>query len=163
MTYATETMPPALVGQVQRRVGPPRRLRVSFACNDPENPGRVWAAQPESLYRVGKHPWDAELTHDDWGRGVAFTVDAPRMRLRLHRQWFAYKRCIPYFGNMMWDAFEFERGTGARLLDAMRRDGGWHCEAGPSSFYRWWNRRPNEQVKGPAARPVPLEPPVGRL
>jgi hypothetical protein len=27
MTYATETMPPALVGQVQRRVGPPRRLR----------------------------------------------------------------------------------------------------------------------------------------
>lgn len=143
MTYATETMPPALVGQVQRRVGPPRRLRVSFACNDPENPGRVWAAQLESLYRVGKHPWDAELTHDDWGRGVAFTVDAPRMRLRLHRQWFAYKRCIPYFGNMMWDAFEFERGTGARLLDAMRRDGGWHCEAGPSSFYRWWNRRPN--------------------
>ena len=32
---------------------------------------------------------------------------------------------------------------GKRLLDAMRRDGGWHCEAGPSSFYRWWNRRPN--------------------
>ena len=55
MTCDTVTKPPALVGQVQRRVGPPRRLRVSFACNDPDNPGRVWAAQPESLYRVGRH------------------------------------------------------------------------------------------------------------
>lgn len=39
--------------------------------------------------------------------------------------------------------FEFERSTGKRLLALMREQGAWHCEAGPSTFYRWWNRRPN--------------------
>lgn len=120
----------------------PRRIRVSFACNDERNgmfTGRAWMAQPESLYRVGRHPWDAELVHDDWGRGVALTVDNARMRLRVHRVWFGFKAHRPMFGNWCWDAFEFERGTGKRLLSLMRDNGDWHCEAGSSTFYRWWN------------------------
>ena len=145
MTCDTVTKPPALVGQVQRRVGPPRRLRVHFACNDERGDfsGRAWMAQPESLYRVGRHPWDAELTHDDWGRGVALTVDEKLMKLRIHRVWFPFKARRVWHGNMAWDSFEFERSTGKRLLALMREHGAWHCEAGPSSFYRWWNRRPN--------------------
>ena len=54
MTYATETLPTE--GPLDHRVGPPRRIRVSFACNHHENgmfAGRAWMAQPESLYRVG--------------------------------------------------------------------------------------------------------------
>ncbi len=143
MTMETKTAAPALAGQVQRPVGQPRRIRVSFACNDERNgmfAGRAWMAQPESLYRVGRHPWDAELVHDDWGRGVALTVDHARMRLRIHRVWFGFKAHRPMFGNWCWDAFEFERGTGKRLLALMREQGSWHCEAGPSNFYRWWNR-----------------------
>lgn len=152
MTYDTETAPPALVGQVQRPVRPPRRLRVHFACNDERGDfsGRAWMAQPETLYRVGRHAWDAELTHDDWGRGVALTVDDKTMKLRIYRVWFPFKSRRVWHGNMAWDSFEFERGTGKRLLALMREQGEWHCEAGPSSFYRWWNRRPNARAN---ARP----------
>lgn len=130
---------------VDRRVGPPRRLRVCLACNDEHGifAGRAWMAQPESLYRVGRHPWDAELVHDDWGRGVALTVDDKLMKLRIHRVWFQFKAHKTWHGNWCWDSFEFERSTGKRLLALMRDNGGWHCEAGPSKFYRWWNRRPN--------------------
>ena len=151
MTCDTVTKPPALVGQVQRRVGPPRRLRVHFACNDERGDfsGRAWMAQPESLYRVGRHPWDAELTHDDWGRGVALTVHDKLMKLRIHRVWFPFKARRVWHGNMAWDSFEFERSTGKRLLALMREHGAWHCEAGPSSFYRWWNRRPNVGIEPP--------------
>lgn len=122
------------------------RLRISFACNDERNgmfAGRAWMAEVESLYRVGRHPWDAELVHDDWGRGVALTVDEQRMRIRIHRTWFAFKRRLPMFGNWCWDGFEFERATGKRVLAAMRLNGDWHCEAGPSPFYGWWNRAPH--------------------
>lgn len=132
---------------LDRRVGPTRRLRVHFACNDERGnfAGRAWMAQPESLYRVGRHPWDAELTHDDWGRGVALTVDDKAMKLRIHRVWFPFKAHHTWHGNWCWDSFEFERGTGKRLLALMREHGCWHCEAGPSTFYRWWNRWPNVQ------------------
>lgn len=146
MQLADAPLVRAVGSPLARRVGPPRRIRVSFACNDERNgmfAGRAWMAHPESLYRVGRHPWDAELVHDDWGHGVALTVDHARMRLRIHRVWFGFKAHRPMFGNWCWDAFEFERGTGKRLLALMRDQGAWHCEAGPSSFYRWWNRRPN--------------------
>jgi hypothetical protein len=99
--------------------------------------------QPESLYRVGRHPWDAELVHDDWGRGVALTVDDTMMKLRIHRVWFPFKAHKTWHGNWCWDSFDFERSTGKRLLALMREHGGWHCEAGPSAFYNWWNRTPN--------------------
>jgi len=117
------------------------RIRVSFACNDERGnfAGRAWAAHPESLYRVGRHPWDAELVHDDWGRGVALTVDHARLKLRIHRVWFPFKAHRTWHGNWCWDSFDFERATGKRLLAVMRRHGAWHCEAGPSAFYRWWN------------------------
>lgn len=123
-----------------RRLGPPRRIRMSFSCNDPKNPRRACMAHIESLYLAGRHPWELELMHDDWGRGVAFTVDASHMRIRIHRQWFGFKHRIPYFGNMAWDAFDLERGTAKRLLNAMRRDGGWQCEAGTAGMCRWWDR-----------------------
>ncbi len=124
--------------------GAPTRLRVSFACNDDRGQfsGRAWMAHPESLYCVGRHPWDAELVHDDWGRGVALTVDDKMMKLRIHRVWFPFKASREWYGNMAWTSFDFERGTGKRLLAAMRFNGGWHCEAGPGAFYSWWNRRP---------------------
>lgn len=64
-----------------------------------------------------------------------------------NRVWFPFKARRVWHGNMAWDSFEFERSTAKRLLSAMRADGGWHCEAGPSIFYRWWNRRPNARVQ----------------
>lgn len=117
------------------------RLRISFCCNDDRGnfTGRATAADLESLYRVGRHPWDAELVHDDWGRGVALTVDGPRMKLRIHRVWFPFKAVRTWYGNWCWDSFEFERSTGKRLLGVMQSAGTWHCEAGPSRFYAWWN------------------------
>ena len=144
--HADAAVASAVGARLDRRVGQPRRIRVSFACNHPENgmfSGRAWMAHPESLYRVGRHPWYAELTHDDWGRGVTIKLDEPRMRLRLHRVWFGYKKHLPMFGNWCWDACEFERSTGKRLLALMPEHGEWHREAGRSSFYRWWNRRHN--------------------
>lgn len=149
-TTRSEPTPPAVGFPLERMVGrPPRRLRIAFACNDEHGnfAGRAYAAQPESLYRVGRHPWDAELVHDDWGRGVAFTVDDARMKLRIHRVWFPFKAQRTWHGNWCWDSFEFERGTGKRLLLLMRENGGWHCEAGPSVFYNWWNRTPNVGVE----------------
>ena len=125
---------------LQRRV---RRFRVSFACNDPDNGdfiGRAMAAQVESL---GLHPWDAELVHDDWGRGCRLTVDYKLMKLRIHGVWFPFKARRSWFGNWCWEAFEFERATGKRLLMLMRERGPWHCEAGASTFFRWWNKTPN--------------------
>jgi hypothetical protein len=121
-------------------------MRVGFACNDPDNgnfTGRAWMANVESLYRVGRHRWDAELGHDNWGHGCALTVDHTLMRLRIHRVWFPFKSHKSWFGNWCWDAFEFERSTTKRLLELMRERGNWRCEAGPSVFYRWWNRGPN--------------------
>ena len=41
------------------------------------------------------------------------------------------------------------RGLWADLLALMHEQGAWHCEAGPSSFYRWWNRRPNVRAEPP--------------
>lgn len=146
MTLTTPTTGPAVAGPVQRRVGLPRRLRIAFACNDHRNGdflGRATAANVESLYRVGRHPWDAELAHDDWGRGCRLTVDDKLMKLRIHGIWFPFKARRSWFGNWCWEAFEFERGTGKRLLLLMRERGPWHCEAAASTFFRWWNRKPN--------------------
>lgn len=119
------------------------RLLISFQCNDERGnfTGRATAAHPESLYRVGHHPWDAELVHDDWVRGVALTVDEPRMKLRIHRVWFPFKSIRTWHGKWCWDSFEFERSTGKRLLGVMQSAGAWHCEAGPAPFYHWWNKR----------------------
>jgi hypothetical protein len=142
-----ETERPAVGSPLDRKVRriAPRRIRVHFACNDERGnfAGRAWMAQPESMYRVGCHNWDAELVHDDWGRGVALTVDDKLMRLRIHRVWFPFKASRTWHGNWCWDSFEFERSTGKRLLELMRERGCWHCEAGPSVFYRWWNKTPN--------------------
>ena len=146
MTLTTPTTGPAVAGPVQRRVGLPRRLRIAFACNDHRNGdflGRATAANVESLYRVGRHPWDAELAHDDWGRGCRLTVDDKLMKLRIHGIWFPFKARRSWLGNWCWEAFEFERGTGKRLLLLMRERGPWHCEAAASTFFRWWNRKPN--------------------
>ncbi len=120
-----------------------RRLRISFCVNDHRNGmfrGCAVGAEVESLYRVGKHPWDAELDHDDWSRGRAFTIDQQGMRIRIYRVWFPFKRYIPHFGNWCWDAFEFERATGARLLGLMRSTGEWRCTCGSSRVYSWWNK-----------------------
>ena len=121
-----------------------RRIQVSFLCNHPNNgmfSGRARMAQAQSLYRVGRHPWDIELVHDDWDRGTRLQVDHGRMTVRIHRVSFGFKTYRPMFGNWCWDAFEFERGTGKRLLELMRDKGAWHCEYGPVPFYRWWNAR----------------------
>jgi hypothetical protein len=134
----------------------PRRLRVAFACNGERNgafSGRAWMAATESLYRVGRHAWEAELTHDDWGRGVVLHVDDALMRLRIHRVWFPFKAHRTWHGNWCWDSFDFERATGKRLLALMRDRGGWHCEAGPSAFYSWWNRREPPDGGGPQSAP----------
>lgn len=152
MTHDIAAEAPGLMGsRVDRGVSLPRRLRVAFACNDERGnfSGRAWMAEPQSLYRVGRHPWDAELTHDDWGRGVVLTVDDTAMKVRIHRVWFPFKAHKAWAGNWCWDAFDFERGTGKRLLALMRDTGGWHCEAGPSVFYRWWNRPANVRANLP--------------
>lgn len=137
----TIEQPAALAARpLQRRV---RRFRVSFACNDPDNGdfiGRAMAAQVESL---GLYPWDAELVHDDWSRGCRLTVDDKLMKLRIHGVWFPFKARRSWFGNWCWEAFEFERATGKRLLMLMRERGPWHCEAGASTFFRWWKKTPN--------------------
>ena len=151
-TTQSDQAAPAVGFPLDRRVGrPPLRLRVSFACNDPDNgnfTGRAWMAHPESLYRVGRHPWDAELTHDNWDHGVELTVDDTMMKLRIHRVWFPFKARRAWHGNWCWDSFDFERATGKRLLLLMRERGDWHCECGPSSFFNWWNRTPNAEVSG---------------
>lgn len=150
----TIEQPAALAARpLERRV---RRLRVSFACNNPDNGdfvGRATAANAESLYRVGHHPWDAELVHDDWGRGCRLTVDDKLMKLRIHGVWFPFKARRSWFGNWCWEAFEFERGTGKRLLMLMRERGPWHCEAGASTFFRWWNKTPNAELSGAPGLP----------
>ncbi len=137
---------PAVAGQFEHRVRRPRRLRISFACNDHRNgdfAGRATAANVQSLYCIGRHPWDAELAHDDWGRGCRLTVDDKMMKLRIHGVWFPFKARRSWYGSWCWEAFDFERGTAKRLLMLMRERGAWHCDAGPSKFYHWWNRRPN--------------------
>ena len=118
-----------------------RRIRLHFACNNNSGAfaGRAWMAQIESLYPVGRHSWEAELTHDRWGYGVPLTVHDTALKLRLHRVWFPIKARRVWHGNMAWDSFDFERGTGKRLLALMREHGQWQCEAGPSTFCRWWN------------------------
>jgi len=150
-TYSEDYARLAVGSPLDRQVRPIRRMRVAFACNDGRNgafTGRAWMAEPQSLYRVGRHPWDCELTHDDWGRGVALTVDSVAMKLRIHRVWFPFKAHRTWHGNWCWDSFDFERSTGKRLLALMRDSGMWHCEAGPSVVYRWWNKRPNVLVTG---------------
>lgn len=145
---------PAVAGQVERRVRRPRRLRISFACNDHRNgdfAGRATAANVQSLYCIGRHPWDAELAHDDWGRGCRLTVDDKMMKLRIHGVWFPFKARRSWYGSWCWEAFDFERGTAKRLLMLMRERGAWHCEAGVSVFFRWWKRTPNALGQEPCA------------
>ena len=120
-----------------------RRIRLSFACNDPDNglfTGRVSSIEFESLYRVGKHPWEASLalTHIE---SLAFTVDSQGMRFRLCRIWFPFVAEREWFGNWCWNAYTMRRPQAKRLLGVLRDSGRWACEAGPTTFFNWFNRK----------------------
>lgn len=120
-----------------------RRIRIAFMCNDPRTGffcGRALAADVSSLYCVGSAPWEADLVHDDWGRGCRLTVDDLRLKIRIHRVWFPFKAHRSWFGNWCWESFEFERSTGLRLMQTMRRHGVWQCEGGTSAICHWWGR-----------------------
>jgi len=119
-----------------------RRIRISFACNDPANgifTGRVDGINVESLYQIGSTAWDASLEHRHV-EGVTITVDHQRNRFRIHRVWFPFVRRIPWFGNWCWEAFEMTRPQAKQLLLLMRERRCWSCDEGPKAFYRWWNK-----------------------
>ena len=112
-----------------------RRIRIDFACNDPDNGAFIGRAVRASW---GPSDCQCELAADDWFRGFAFTV-LDDHSIRLHRRKFPFVRRHVWVGNWCWDSFLFERSVGVKLIQTMRSSGLWHCEGGPTRLFDWFN------------------------
>lgn len=117
-----------------RAVALRRRMltRIDFACNDPDCgdfAGRVLRID----YRGN------ELEADDWDKGYAFTVDAQRNRVRIHRRWYQAQSYKPWYGNWCWDAYWFKPREAKRLLRNLRASGRWSCTSGMVRFSEWFD------------------------
>lgn len=122
-----------------------RLVRVSFCCNNPNNgvfEGRACAAEVSSAGKGARRPWSFELEHDDWGRGVRLSIDEEKKTLRINRASVPLIRRQCWLGNWCWDGFVMERPEAFRLLQAMRRSGGWQFVAGPVRLSDWWDGAP---------------------
>ncbi len=120
------------------RVATPRRIVVHFACNDPRNgefDGRASACKFDR--------WELELSHNDWERGAAFTVDYKMLRFRIHRVWFPFTSSKEWVGNWCWNAYAMKRPQALRLI-LLLRDHDWTCEGGALRMCEWWERRNGE-------------------
>ena len=105
--------------------------RIDFACNDPDNGG--FAGRVVRIDYRGN-----ELEADDWDTGYAFTVDATRNRVRIHRRWYQAQSYKPWYGNWCWDAYWFKPREAKRLLRSLKTSGRWSCTSGMVRFSEWF-------------------------
>lgn len=121
------------------------RVRIDFACNDPDNgdfAGKVWQA---AITVPSKHgPSEQIELETKSGADRRFTIlrtpdDVKHEgEIRMHRVRIPFETRIYWIGNWCWDGFWLNRADAKRLLSAMRKNG-WQCTCGPVRWYDWFN------------------------
>lgn len=105
------------------------RVRIDFACNDPDN-GQFDGKALMASYG------DVEIEGPGW-QPFAFTDLGGA--IRIHRKRFPYVDSKDWIGNWCWNGYWFERSVAKRLLVTLR-DNGWRATCAPVRFYDWFNR-----------------------
>lgn len=114
------------------------KVRIDFACNDPDNgnfAGKVWQAAISVPSKRG--PSDQIELETQFVEGQSFTI--VEGQIRMHRIRVPFESRVYWLGNWCWDGFWLERAEAKRLLFRMRSNG-WRCTCGPARFFDWFNK-----------------------
>ncbi|HEY0684689.1 MAG TPA: hypothetical protein VGD45_20300 [Steroidobacter sp.] len=104
---------------------------VSIACNNHRN------GHFAGRFDAVTYGHDMEIRHED-ERGMSIGY-AGSGRLRISRRIFRYQREQEWSGNWCWNAFWMRPTEARQLLRYLKASGRWHCEAGPSRLFHWFN------------------------
>jgi len=112
-------------------------LRLDVACNNPDNGLFAYAAEMLHVYT-----WDKEdIEFVAVRRAPRFTE--VKNGIRIFRRVWPVLSFVEWYGNWCWNSYQLESSVLISLLDAAKRSGFFHCEAGPSGLFENWN---NEEM-----------------
>lgn len=115
-----------------------KRVRIDFACNDPDNGDFIGLVEHAAYHLDGY----TEIELESPGLSpLKFTILDEPHAIRLHRSIFPFVFRKVWYGNWCWDSFTFDRPVAKRLLWKLRAKG-WRADNVSVVWTeRFWEKR----------------------